>query len=269
MTGVYHQPGSPTRRNRYFTGKYMTARDFRDEQAYFLSRQRLHQRTLHGWGIVVGLDLCPHPDPGCAWRGWIVVTPGIAVDCYGREIVLHDPVPVKLDALFPDDVDCGCEKENGSWSNKLKGLWPHNGPGTNREFLVGVRYGELGVEPVPVLCDDTACGERPRRGTGFSNAPASGTASSRRATVAGDRRTLRCPPIPRYRPPILATAWRRPTISHCPRVRAVTRVSYPSACSHLSAGGRQRQSRSRRKTTPGEGTCSARFIRTRSLISAR
>ena len=153
----------------------MTARDFRDEQAYSLSRQRLHQRTLHGWGIVVGLDLCPHPDPASPAR-LIVVTPGIAVDCYGREIVLHDPVPVKLDALFPDDVDCGCEKENGSWSDKLKGLWPHNGPGrtASSSSVCGMensawnRYRSSATTPPAASA---------RRGTGFSNAPVSGTAS--------------------------------------------------------------------------------------------
>src|SRR5689334_17104919 len=67
-------------RNRYFTGKYMAARDFRDEQHYFLSRHRLHTRLLHGWGIVCGLAVDPHWDPRCADRR-VVVRRGIAVDC--------------------------------------------------------------------------------------------------------------------------------------------------------------------------------------------
>ena len=50
-------------RNRYFTGKYMAARDFQGEQEYLLNRHRLHQRLLHGWGIVCGLRVRRHPDP--------------------------------------------------------------------------------------------------------------------------------------------------------------------------------------------------------------
>ena len=46
-----------TERNRYFTGKYMTARDFSGEQAYFLSRYRLHNRLLVGLGVVTGLEV--------------------------------------------------------------------------------------------------------------------------------------------------------------------------------------------------------------------
>jgi hypothetical protein len=153
-----------TERNRFFTGKYMTARDFRDEQSYFLSRHRLHQRALHGWGIVVGLDVCHHPDPECFKKGWLVVTPGIAVDSYGREIVLHESRPIKLDALFPHTVDCGCEKEHGRWREDLGVYWPNSplvpGEGSSPEFLLGIRYGEVCVEPVPVLYDDTHCGER-------------------------------------------------------------------------------------------------------------
>lgn len=76
-----------TERNRYFTGKYMAARDFQDEQTYFLSRHRLHNRLLHGWGIVCGLKVTRHPNPECA-RRWVVVHPGIALDCCGRELIL-------------------------------------------------------------------------------------------------------------------------------------------------------------------------------------
>jgi hypothetical protein len=84
-----------TERNRYFTGKYMAARDFDGEQQYFLSRHRLHQRLLHGWGIVCGLRVVRHPDPACRDR-WVVVRSGVAVDCCGRELILCEDTPVRL-----------------------------------------------------------------------------------------------------------------------------------------------------------------------------
>ena len=42
-----------TDRMRYFTGRYMTARDFRDEQNYHLTHRHLHSRILHGWGVAI------------------------------------------------------------------------------------------------------------------------------------------------------------------------------------------------------------------------
>ena len=47
-----------TERQHYFEGKFMSARDFRDEQHYFLSRRRAHNRLLHGWGAVSYTHLC-------------------------------------------------------------------------------------------------------------------------------------------------------------------------------------------------------------------
>ncbi len=47
----------------------MAAREFIAEQRYFLSHHRLHNRLLHGWGVVCGLGVTPHPDPACP-AGW-------------------------------------------------------------------------------------------------------------------------------------------------------------------------------------------------------
>ena len=44
-------------RLRYFHGRGLSALDLRREQAYHLERHRLHNRLLHGWGIVCGLDV--------------------------------------------------------------------------------------------------------------------------------------------------------------------------------------------------------------------
>ena len=42
-------------RNTFFPGKIMEARDFLDEQRYFLGKDRRHVQLLHGWGTVCGL----------------------------------------------------------------------------------------------------------------------------------------------------------------------------------------------------------------------
>ena len=102
------QNGTPvpkimTKRNRYFTGKYMTADDFSAEQAYFLNRLWLHNRLHHGWGIVSGLRVLPHPRSDCVHE-WVVVRAGIAIDCYGRELILEKDTPIQLPKVVPEGI---------------------------------------------------------------------------------------------------------------------------------------------------------------------
>lgn len=40
------------RRNTYFNGKLLVERDFSDEQAYLVGKDRLHNSLLHGMGTV-------------------------------------------------------------------------------------------------------------------------------------------------------------------------------------------------------------------------
>ena len=82
-------------RNRYFDGKLMVARDFGDEQNYFNSRHNTHNRYLHGYGIVCGLEIECHPDPGCRPR-WIVVRGGMAIDCCGKQLYLGKDTAYEL-----------------------------------------------------------------------------------------------------------------------------------------------------------------------------
>lgn len=117
-----------TERNRYFTGKNMTARDFQADQEYFLGRHRLHNRLLHGWGIVCGLAVECHPDKNCP--DWLVVRGGIALDCCGRELILSCDKPLKV----PRE-DCG-----------------------GRPQVLCARYVEREIEHLPVLFHEGGCG---------------------------------------------------------------------------------------------------------------
>lgn len=82
-------------RQRYFEGKYMSSRDFRDEQHYFLSRRRVHNRLLHGWGVICGLSVSGLDRDDCRDR-WIRIGPGAAIDCYGRELILEEELCLEL-----------------------------------------------------------------------------------------------------------------------------------------------------------------------------
>jgi hypothetical protein len=168
--------GIPTIRNRYFTGKYMTARDFADEQYYMLSRQRLHNRLFHGWGIVCGLHVNEHGTEECR-PGWIVVKAGVAIDCYGREIFLPKDtgVEVPLDQLpSPAAEEPVAEEEaleKGEYASKVAMEKPVRGEASEGEesdeepiegwpqdgLLVCLRYCEEEVEPVPALYAENGC----------------------------------------------------------------------------------------------------------------
>ena len=80
-------------RPRFFTGQLLTADDLQQEQDYFQGKNRLHNRFLHGWGIVDGLSITV--DQGTA----VVVSPGFALDCAGNELVLPEPEQLSLTGL--------------------------------------------------------------------------------------------------------------------------------------------------------------------------
>jgi hypothetical protein len=112
-------------RNTWWDGKVMRARDFAADTEYLLDHHRLHNRLLHGWGIVCGLQVERHPRPECA-QAWVLVTSGLALDCHGRELVLTCDVPFEL-------------------------------PDRDEPYLLCARFKEEKVEPVPALYAEGIC----------------------------------------------------------------------------------------------------------------
>lgn len=132
-------------RNRYFTGKFMTARDFQVDQDYMVTQMRWHNRLFHGWGIVCGLEVQPHPDYGnklptdCGWR-WVVVKAGVALDCCGRALVLEQDTAFEL-PIPP--------KKSGK-EQSAADLW-------RSPFLLCLHYYEEKIEVVPALYAEDEC----------------------------------------------------------------------------------------------------------------
>ena len=77
------------KRNHYFHGKFLTEKDLSDEQHYFREKQRLLNLNIFGWGSVSGLHVS-------AGKSDITVAPGMALDGYGREIVLMKRATIPL-----------------------------------------------------------------------------------------------------------------------------------------------------------------------------
>src|SRR5712692_3823966 len=85
-------------RLHYYQRQYLGALDFEAQQAYHRDMRRRLNLAHHTWGIVTGLELQSAQKTGT--NGFdINITPGMAIDGYGREIVMFQPM--QLDpALF-------------------------------------------------------------------------------------------------------------------------------------------------------------------------
>jgi hypothetical protein len=74
---------STLERPRYFSGQLLTEDEMRSEQDYLMAKNRLHNRYLHGWGIVCGLQLTCDD---CS--GFVAVHSGYALDPCGNDVVV-------------------------------------------------------------------------------------------------------------------------------------------------------------------------------------
>src|SRR4029079_2144301 len=87
--------------------------------------RRRHSIGHHGWGIVNGLELTETTEG-------LVVQPGIAVDGYGRELIVSEPLEVSIAALaqFKTGVDVWLVYDLVPANIPQRGRWGC-GPGSN------------------------------------------------------------------------------------------------------------------------------------------
>lgn len=78
-------------RPRFFAGQLLTEEDLNRLDHYILEKNKLHNRYLHGWGVVCGLEVVCHP---C--ENMVTVKSGYALSPCGEDIVVcrDEPVPV-------------------------------------------------------------------------------------------------------------------------------------------------------------------------------
>lgn len=117
-------------RNLYWHGKLLEARHFKLEQNYFNGKRAMLNRLVSGYGVVSGLDLDLTDE-----RDHLIVKAGLAIDKWGREIVVpRDAMPIRLERL-------------------------PNAPEGEEEWVhVCLGYHECESDPAPVLtadCDQT------------------------------------------------------------------------------------------------------------------
>ena len=90
----YTQPDVVQKRVRFFDGQFLQDQDFIDEQHYHVDRERRLSRTLGITGIVTGLAV----SKGGPYE--LTISPGLAIDTLGRQLILGDPTTLKLTQTF-------------------------------------------------------------------------------------------------------------------------------------------------------------------------
>jgi hypothetical protein len=119
------------RRNRYFYGKLMDVLHFEMEQCYMNNKRWLLNRLSLGQGVLCGLGVKLNNNQIC-------VTPGVAIDRLGREILV--PVQMCIDPWSLTD-DCGCVQTQLA-------------RGTDHNIYICLAYNECLTDYAPVLVAD-------------------------------------------------------------------------------------------------------------------
>jgi hypothetical protein len=87
------------KRLNYFHYQFLQEQDFSDEQEYHLSMRRRHNQNYHTWGRVQGLEVMFAPG-----ARKVTISPGMAVDGTGREIIVESNQEVDLQSYAGQSV---------------------------------------------------------------------------------------------------------------------------------------------------------------------
>jgi hypothetical protein len=148
-------------RPRYFPRQLITPDVMTMEQDYFRNRMRLHNRMLHGWGVVCGALVTPvlAQDGNGGVEPWKVrVCPGYALGPGGDEIIIacEHEVDLRQGSVSGTAAD-PCSSSHDRWCSDY---WIAREPG--QSYYVAVRYKEMPVrpqrmQPIGCGCDESRC----------------------------------------------------------------------------------------------------------------
>jgi hypothetical protein len=110
-------------RPRFFAGQLLTEEDLNRLDHYIVAKQKLHNRYLHGWGVVCGLDVvCDGCDSGS-----VLVRQGYALSPCGEDVIVCGDARVPICDLISEckvasEPDChapavqtGCDEPIQQW----------------------------------------------------------------------------------------------------------------------------------------------------------
>jgi len=166
-------------RVKYFYGQLLGVREFQSEQAYFFEKHRLHNRYLHGYGVVCGLEVLPCLTPRDPCDEPPVKRPPIGKP--GEPTPPPEPValvvtdqmrPVEMPKTLCVEIDCGLALD--CQGNEVVVPWPQQidllavlGCDAKQKLLehkhayVSVCFVARPVEPVRPITSDNCGGLLP------------------------------------------------------------------------------------------------------------
>ncbi len=137
-------------RPRFFAGQLLTDEDLNRLDHYIVAKSRLHNRYLHGWGVVCGLEVLCHD---C--KNLVTVSSGYALGPCGEDIVVCAEETVDVCALIRK-----CREQERHW--QCEPCPPYHEAEDceelTEEWILSIRYDERATRGVtPLRRSEAAC----------------------------------------------------------------------------------------------------------------
>ena len=143
-------------RPRFFAGQLLNADDLNRLDAYIRAKNRLHNRQLHGWGVVNGLEVTCNP---CG--AGVTVSCGYALSPCGEDIVVCDATQVDVCTLIQRCKDAErllapCDPPSQYVPGKTQGPCD----AAEEDWVLAIRYAEAPARGIKPLYSSSAasCG---------------------------------------------------------------------------------------------------------------
>ncbi|MFZ2162575.1 MAG: hypothetical protein WAW02_10190 [Sideroxyarcus sp.] len=138
-------------RTRYFSRQLITADDLTQDQDYFREKMRMHNRMLHGWGIVCGLDVTRKME---SMPSMVTIGRGYALSPQGDEIFVPTEIQFDLAQCVAGQTNSPCFSPCGAALTSVVD--------PQKPFYIAIRYAQcmshpVRLPPVGCGCDDSVC----------------------------------------------------------------------------------------------------------------
>lgn len=143
-------------RPRFFAGQLLTDDTLNRLEHYIVEKNKLHNRYLHGWGVVCGLEVVCNPCNAVTVRG------GYALSPCGEDIIVCKDVTVDVCNLINQ-----CKDKRRDWECEPYGIGQNPDCRDEDEpWILTVRYDETSSRGItalkgsnaPACCSSCSCG---------------------------------------------------------------------------------------------------------------
>jgi len=173
-------------RPRFFAGQLLTDETFNSLDHYIIEKNKLHNRYLHGWGVVCGLEVV------CGPCNQVTVRPGYALSPCGDDIIVCKATSVDICELINK-----CKANVPEWECEPFPAGGNQNCPDEEEWILTIRYDEKSSRGITALrassgascCSSCSCGGSSSCGCGCKGSNGNGNGSSRQTVGVGTAAT--------------------------------------------------------------------------------